>query len=74
MVAVISVVPYLTIMDEHTMLYKVTKNVCIHKSAIIIHDNNSVFLTHHTHSHTHTHSLTFGRGEEGGLKQHGTEQ
>ena len=25
MVAVISVVPYLTIKDEHTMLYKVTK-------------------------------------------------
>ena len=48
-IAVISIVPYLTDKGEHTTLYKINNNVCIKTSQTM---NYTVIIMYSAHTHT----------------------
>ena len=54
-IAVISVVLYLIDKSEHTMLYKINKNVYIKTSKIFSYVDIIMYFLH-TCTHTHTHA------------------
>ena len=60
MIAVISIVPYLTNKGEHTALYEISKIVYLKPSKnndyvlVILYSLHTISTPTHTHAHTHT--------------------